>query len=49
MFIACGPNVKQGVVIERSSILNDAPTMAKMLGLELTNVDGKSWESLLKE
>ena len=49
MFIACEPNVKQGVVIERSSILNDAPTMAKMLGFELTNVDGKSWESLLKE
>ena len=49
MFIACGPNVKQGVVIERSSILNDAPTMAKMLGFELTNVDGKSWENLLKE
>ncbi len=39
-FIACGPNVKPGVVIERSSMINEAPTMAAMLGLEMKNTDG---------
>ena len=39
-FIACGPDVKPGVVIERSSMVNEAPTMAAMLGLEMKNTDG---------
>ena len=33
-FIACGKNVKQGVVVERGTMLNEASTMAAMLGME---------------
>lgn len=47
-FIAAGPNVKKGVVIERSSMVNEAPTMAAMLGLEMENIDGSTIVDLLK-
>ena len=46
-FIACGPDVKQGVVIERSSMVNEAPTMAAMLGLEMKDTDGKVIEEII--
>ena len=47
-FIAAGPNVKQGVVVERSSMVNEAPTMAAMLQLEMDNIDGKIITDLLQ-
>ncbi|MBR3841003.1 MAG: alkaline phosphatase family protein [Erysipelotrichales bacterium] len=47
-FIACGPSVKQGVVVERCSMVNEAPTMAKMLGFEMPDVDGVVIEEILK-
>lgn len=40
-FIASGPSVRPGVVIERSSIVDEAPTMAAMLGFDLADVDGR--------
>lgn len=39
-FIAYGPNVKPGVVINRRSIVDEAPTMAAMLGFEMEGIDG---------
>lgn len=39
-FIASGPAVKQGVVIERRNMVDEASTMAKMLGLEMNDTDG---------
>lgn len=47
-FIAAGPAVKKGVCIERAGIVDDAPTMARMLGFELPDVDGKPLAALLK-
>ncbi len=40
-FIACGPSVQPGVIVERKSIVDEAPTMAAMLGFEMPGIDGK--------
>lgn len=48
-FIVAGPNVKPGVTIERSTILNEAPTMAALMGFTMENVDGTIWHELIKE
>ena len=46
-FVAAGPNVAKGVAIERSQMINEAPTMAAMLGLQMKNTDGKVIKELL--
>ena len=46
-FIMCGPDVNKGVVVERSSMVNEAPTMAALLGIEMENIDGKVIEELI--
>jgi predicted AlkP superfamily pyrophosphatase or phosphodiesterase len=38
-FIAWGKNVKQGVVIERGSMMSEASTMAAMLGMEMNDTE----------
>ena len=48
-FIAVGPNVTENIVIERSSMLNEAPTMAAMLGLQMENIDGHVLEELIRQ
>ena len=47
-FIACGPAVKQGVVLERAHLVDMAPTMAAMLHFSMTDVDGRVMDELLK-
>jgi len=47
-FIAAGPSVKKGVCIERASIVDEAPTMARMLGFEMPDVDGKPLYEILE-
>ena len=47
-FIAAGPSIKEGIVVERRSMIDEAPTMAKMLGFEMPNVDGKIIGEILK-
>ena len=47
-FIACGKNIKQGVVVERGSMLNEASTMAAMLGMEMNDTEGTPWTEILK-
>ena len=46
-FVAAGPNVAKGVAVERSQMINEAPTMAAMLGLQMKNTDGKVIQELL--
>ncbi len=46
-FIAWGPHVRKNVVVERSSMINEAPTMAAMLGLQMENTDGKVIEEII--
>jgi len=48
IFIAAGPHVKQGVVIEKGLLVQDAPTMAKLLGIDLPQAQGEPWSEMLK-
>lgn len=48
-FIACGKDVKEGIIIERSTMLNEACTMAKMLGIDMEGTQGEVWSDLLRE
>ncbi|MBR5078043.1 MAG: alkaline phosphatase family protein [Victivallales bacterium] len=41
VFLAVGPDIKQGVVIERGDTVDQAPTYAKLLGGEMPWADGK--------
>lgn len=47
-FIASGPDVAKNVVIERSSMVNEAPTMAAMLGLKMKDTDGHVLKDMLR-
>jgi len=46
--IVCGPSFKENVVLETASILNEAPTFAKVLGVELKQAEGQAIDELLK-
>ena len=46
-FIGCGPGFKKGVIIEEGNILNHAPTLAKLLGVELRDAEGVSVDEIL--
>ena len=48
MFIASGPSIKQGIVIEKANMVDEAITMAKMIGFEMPNTDGKLIEDILQ-
>lgn len=48
-FVGMGPSFKKGVVLSEGSILNHAPTFAKILGLELRDAVGKAVEEMLEE
>lgn len=45
---ACGPAVKQGAVLANARLVDEAPTMARMLGLDMADVDGRVLEEILK-
>jgi predicted AlkP superfamily pyrophosphatase or phosphodiesterase len=47
LFIASGRGIKKGVTLESVSTIDLAPTMARLLGLELTNVDGRMLTEIL--
>ncbi len=46
-FIGIGPSFKKGAVIANGSILNHAPTMAKILGIELPEAIGHAETEIL--
>lgn len=48
VFIASGCGIKKGVVIDKMNLIDEAPTIAKILGLELKNVDGRIVEEFLE-
>lgn len=48
-FFGCGPAFKKGAVIEEASLVDEAPTMAKMLGFEMADVDGRVLTELLND
>jgi len=47
MLVAWGPDIKPGVVLDRRPIVDEAPTYARILGLELPWADGKAIEEIL--
>lgn len=47
-FFACGPAFKKGAVIEQACLVDEAPTMAKILGFEMEDVDGKCLDDILR-
>lgn len=49
LFIASGPSVKKGVVIEKANMVDEAVTMAKMIGFDMPNTDGRILHELLVE
>jgi predicted AlkP superfamily pyrophosphatase or phosphodiesterase len=48
IFIASGKGIRKGVVLERMTNLDVAPTIAKLLGLTLPQTDGKVLEEILQ-
>ncbi len=47
-FIASGVGVKKGAKLERISNMDIAPTTAKLLGIEMPNVDGRVLDEILE-
>lgn len=48
IFVAKGPDIREGVVLERGRIVDEAPTYAKLLGISLPEADGVSMDEILK-
>lgn len=48
-FIAKGPSFKSGVVLTEGNLLNHAPTLAKVLGVELRDAVGTAVNEILKK
>ena len=47
-FMAAGPDVKPGVIVETRSMVDEAPTMARMLGFTMPDTDGTAIEEILR-
>ncbi len=48
VFIAKGPDIKNGIELEQRPIVDEAPTFARILGVELPNADGTAIEEILR-
>lgn len=48
LFIASGAGIKEGVVLDRVRNLDVAPTLAKLMGLQFPEIDGRVLEEILK-
>jgi len=47
--IAWGPHIKPGVVLPKAHLVDEAPTFARALGIEMPNVDGRCLTELFNE
>lgn len=47
LFIASGPSIKKGVVVEKANMVDEAVTMAKMIGFDMSGTDGVIIEDIL--
>lgn len=47
-FIACGAGVKAGVVVEKMRLIDVAPTIAKLLALDMKDVEGAPLGAILR-
>lgn len=46
---AFGPHIRSGAVLENARLVDEAPTFAKALGIDMTGTDGRCLVELLKE
>ncbi|MBO4537262.1 MAG: alkaline phosphatase family protein, partial [Erysipelotrichaceae bacterium] len=46
-FIVCGPSVRKGTVIDTADMVDEAVTMARMIGFDMPDTDGRVLEELL--
>lgn len=49
VLIACGPDIRKGSVIAHASVLDEAPTFARLLGITMPGLEGRVLEELLKD
>lgn len=47
-FIACGPNIKRGVVVKNGRLIDGAPTYARIMGISLPFADGKPFDEIIE-
>lgn len=47
VFMAAGKGIKKGAVIEKMSLIDEGPTMARLLGLNMKDADGSVLEDFL--
>ncbi len=47
VFLASGKGIRKGAVIEKMNLIDEGPTMARLLGLELKEADGRALYELL--
>jgi len=48
-FFAFGPDIEEGVVVENARLVDEAPTIARALGLEMVDTDGRVIEEIYKK
>ena len=48
VFMAAGCGIKKSAVVEKMNLIDEGPTMAKLLGLELKDVDGMIVEEIFE-
>ena len=47
-FVACGAGIKAGAVLEKMRLIDVAPTVARILGLEMKDVEGVALDAILR-
>ena len=47
-FVICGDKAKNGVIIKEARLVDEAPTIMSILGIEMKDVDGRPLKELLK-
>ncbi|HEY5562405.1 MAG TPA: ectonucleotide pyrophosphatase/phosphodiesterase [Clostridiaceae bacterium] len=48
IFIAAGKGIKKGVQLEEMNLVDEGPTIGKLLGLDLKDIDGRVIEEFMK-
>jgi predicted AlkP superfamily pyrophosphatase or phosphodiesterase len=48
VLLAKGPGIRQGAMLEDAVIVDEAPTFARLLGLDLGNTDGRCLDEILE-
>ena len=48
VFVAKGPNVKENLALGRGNVVDEAPTFAALLGLDMPQAEGKPMTEILR-